>query len=90
MVDSYRLALGDFEITESFIENTEYIIVFWIVFFIGTLVALLIILNMVIAVMGTAFTRVAEQEDAEILRAKLALIYDNFHHFPDSLVEKMH
>jgi len=90
MVDSYRLALGDFEIALSFIDNTEYIIVFWFVFFIGTLVALLIILNMVIAVMGTAFTRVAEQEDAEILRAKLALIYDNFHHFPGYIVEEMH
>ena len=62
LMDSYRLALGDFEWTEKFVGNTNgnQIMVFWIVFFLGTLISLLIILNMVIAVMGSAFLRIEE------------------------------
>ena len=60
LVDSYRLALGDFDITVSFVDNTEEIFLFWFIFFISTLVALLLILNMVIAVMGNTFSRVGD------------------------------
>lgn len=60
LVDSYRLALGDFEIATSFVDNTEEIFLFWFIFFISTLVALLLILNMVIAVMGNTFSRVGD------------------------------
>jgi len=59
-IDSYRLSIGDFEVTGSFIDNTDYIIVFWIIFFIGTLISLLVILNMVVALMGATFERVNE------------------------------
>ena len=54
------MALGDFEIRDEFMGNTDNIFVFWMIFFIGTLISLLIILNMVIAVMGGTFNRVAE------------------------------
>ena len=62
-VDSYRLALGDFEIREEFVGNTDNILIFWAIFCIGTLISLLVILNMVIAVMGGTFNRVAEQTE---------------------------
>ena len=81
-VDAYRLALGDFEVAGSFVENTDYIFMFWFIFIVNTLVALLIILNMVIAVMGSTFTRVEEQQTAHILRGKLILIFANYHRFP--------
>ena len=58
MIDSYRLSLGDFEIAENFVGNTDNVIIFWIVFFLGTLIAMLVILNMVIAIMGGTFGRV--------------------------------
>ena len=58
MIDSYRLSLGDFWIAENFVGNTDYILIFWCIFFIATLISLLIILNMVIAVMGGTFGRV--------------------------------
>lgn len=79
LIDSYRLALGDFEVTGSFDGNLENEIVFWLIFFIGTLISLLIILNMVIAVMGGTFERVSEQTEAHILRSKLTLILENYH-----------
>ena len=88
-IDSYRLSLGDFEIAESFIDNTDYIIMFWAVFFAGTLVSLLIILNMVIAVMGGTFERVAEQTESQIMRSKLELICSNYYRFPGSLKKRL-
>ena len=86
LIDSYRLALGDFEITGNFMDNMEgnQILVFWLVFFVGTLISLLIILNMVIAVMGSAFEKVDEENMNHIYRSKLQLIEQNFHRFnPD-------
>ena len=59
-IDSYRLSIGDFEVAGSFVDNTDYIIVFWIIFFMGTLISLLVILNMVVALMGSTFERVNE------------------------------
>lgn len=61
LIDSYRLSLGDFEITGNFVDNTNNIMIFWTVFFISTLIAMLVILNMVIAVMGNTYNRVAEE-----------------------------
>ena len=51
-------ALGEFDFTGNFAGNTDNIVVFWMLFFIGTLISLLIILNLVIAVMGNTFARV--------------------------------
>ena len=85
LIDSYRLALGDFEIADSFDDNMVHEIVFWIIFFCGTLISLLIILNMVIAVMGGTFERVSDKEKAHILREKLILILDNFHRMSPSI-----
>ena len=57
-VDSYMLALGEFKIAENFTDNSHNILVFWFIFFAGTILTLLIILNMVIALMSSTFERV--------------------------------
>jgi len=88
-VDSYRLAIGDFEIAGSFVNNTEYIFVFWVIFFIGTLISLLVILNMVIAVMSATFERVEAETEAHVMRQKLSAILENFHRLPKKVIENM-
>jgi len=65
------------------------IIVFWLAFFLSTLIALLIILNMVIAVMGSAFERVEAEMSSHIYRSKLTLIIDNYHRFSPQIVEEL-
>ena len=64
-------------------------VVFWIIFFCGTLISLLIILNMVIAVMGGTFERVSDKTEAHILREKLILILDNLHRMSPSIKDKL-
>ena len=46
---------------------------------------MLVILNMVIAVMGSTFERVEETADAEVLRSKLKLIIGNYYRFSDDM-----
>ena len=87
MIDSYRLALGDFEVAENFGEDKNFI--FWTVFFIGTLISLLIILNMVIAVMGAAFTKIEENQQSYIYRSKIKLIIENHHRLNDSIKDQL-
>ena len=71
------LSLGEFNIADNF-TNAEHstlsVIVFWLTFFLMTIIALLIILNMVIAVMGSAFQRVEAEMSSHIYRSKLILI----------------
>lgn len=74
-IDSYRFALGDFNITGTF-EQTPNTIVFWLIFFIGTIVQILIILNMVIAVMSNSFAEVSATNEANIFKAKLQCLED--------------
>jgi hypothetical protein len=70
LMDAYRLALGDFNILGDF-ENPVNKVAFWIIFFVGTLIQMLIILNMVIAVMSSAFDEVNATNEANIFKAKL-------------------
>ena len=65
--------------------NNDYMFVFWLIFLIGTLCALMIILNMVIAVMSSTFTRVDEENEAHIYRERLLTILDKINHFPKDL-----
>ena len=55
---------------------------------IGTVISLLIILNMVIAVMSATFERVQEENDAYIRREKLSVIKENWYRMPDSYKRK--
>ena len=93
MIDSYRLALGDFEVVGNFFgdegNNSEFKVIFWFIFFVGTLVSLLIILNMVIAVMGATFERVDSDTEAHIYRTRLTSIVHNFYMFPQGLKDSL-
>ena len=60
-------------------------LVFWGIFLIGTLCALLIILNMVIAVMTATFTKVEEDNEAHIYRERLLAILDKMNQFPSDV-----
>lgn len=77
-------ALGEFDFTGNFAGNTDNIVIFWMLFFIGTLISLLIILNMVIAVMGNTFERVDKQTEAHVMRSKLDMISHNYYRLYDS------
>ena len=57
---------------------------YWGMFFFGTFVALLIILNMVIAVMSASFAKVEEANAAHIMREKLEVIIQNWFRIPES------
>jgi len=46
-------------------------VVYWIIFIVGTVIQLLVILNMVIAVMSNAFDEVTATDKANIYKAKL-------------------
>ena len=73
LINSYRLALGDFNIENDFATSPNSI-VFWLMFFINTVVMLLIMLNMVVAVMSAAFDEVSATNEANIYKAKLQAI----------------
>ena len=75
------MALGDFEVTAAFEEN-EYVLLFWLIFLVGSLIALLILLNMVIAVMSAAFERVEEDNIAHCYRSKLEVVLENLYRMP--------
>ena len=83
LINSYRLTLGDFEITETAFEGAT--IWHWMVFVLGSVVSLLILLNMVIAVMSGTFERVEEVSEAILWREKLIAILGKYHMFPPSL-----
>ena len=87
LTDSYRLAYGDFDFAENFTSGNEeqvfYTFVFWFIFFIGSLISMLIILNMVIAVMTGTYTRIEADTEAHISRAKLQAITKNYHRIGD-------
>jgi len=80
--DSYRLTLGDFEVAETF-ANTTTPILFWILFVVGTIISLLVLLNMVIAVMGSSFQRVQLENTAQIYREKLKIMVENSGSYPE-------
>ena len=69
--------------TGSFEDNPQKIL-FWVIFALGTLISLLIILNMVIAVMSSAFEKVEEENEAHIIREKLSVILENWYRMDDS------
>ena len=55
----------------------------------GTLISLLIILNMVIAVMGGTFERVKEEAESHVSREKLSLILENLHRMSQSIMDNL-
>ena len=89
IIDSYILAIGDFEaITNSFVDNTNYEWLFWIIFFFGTLFTLILLLNMVIAVMSMSLENVVNDQAALVNREKLIDIIGNIHKIPNWISKK--
>ena len=61
LLDSYALVVGDFEpIQTVFVDNTDYEWLFWTIFFFGTVISMLLLLNIVIGVMSMSLTEVVE------------------------------
>lgn len=89
MIDSYRLALGDFEGTENFIGNSPNMFVYWVVFVICSIISLLVILNMVIAVMGATFERVDGETQVVIIRQRLLQYIDNRLLLPNNITQAL-
>lgn len=85
------LALGEFDWGQKFTEddNSSNLFLFWLIFCIGSVLSLLIILNMVIAVMQEAFDRVDADTDAFIRRQKLTAIIKNFPFLGNDIIEKL-
>ena len=78
MIASYRMSVGDFDIIDTF-EDNSHKVTFWLIFIVGNLVSLLIILNMVIAVMSESFASVQENIDANIYKMKVENLIENSH-----------
>lgn len=82
---THRFALGDFEILEedNLVVDEDFIMlteVIWIAYFFGSLVFVLVLINMVIAIMADAQARVTTKQYSELYRAKLSLVLES-HHF---------
>ena len=89
IMDSYKLAVGDFEpVQEAFVDNTEYEVYFWIIFFLGTILSLILLLNMVIAVMSMSLENVVNDQEALVYREKLMDIVSNIDSMPNFILRK--
>ena len=83
MLDSYALSVGDFEpVQTAFVDNSDYEWLFWIIFLFGTLMSLILLLNMVIAVMSMALEEVVNESEALVNREKLIDMLTNIHMLP--------
>lgn len=73
-VFSYKMGLGSFD-TDGFGTDDEALI--WVLWFINTLIILIILLNLVIAIMGDTFDRVQETQEATMLQEFAAIMREN-------------
>ena len=64
--------------------NHKFSWLFWIIFFLCTIISMLIILNMVIAVMSASFERISGENDAHILKGKVEVILNYWFRIPSS------
>jgi len=71
---SYRQALGDFD-TDAYIETDEYYL--YALWFLNTMVTLIIFLNLLIAIMGDTFDRVQEHAENNMLRELAIMMVEN-------------
>lgn len=80
---TYRMAFGDFD-TDNFDTEDEALI--WILWFINTLIVLVILLNLVIAIMGDTFDRVQETQESTMLKEFTNIMRENAFMIPKSLL----
>jgi len=69
-----RTGLGDFNV-DGFGTSDELLI--WIIFFINTIIVVIIVLNLVIAIMGDTFGKVQETQEATKLQEFASIIREN-------------
>ena len=82
---TYRMGLGDFD-TDGF--NTDDEALIWILWFINTLIILIILLNLVIAIMGDTFDRVQETQESTMLKEFTNIMRENEFLIPKRLLYK--
>ena len=82
---SYRQALGDFD-TDQYSDTDEYYL--YAVWFLNTMVTLIIFLNLLIAIMGDTFDRVQEAADSNMLKELTSIMAENEILFNRSIVFK--
>jgi hypothetical protein len=71
---AYNQALGNFD-TEAYAEKDEYYLYF--IWFLNTMIALIIFLNMLIAIMGDTFDRVQETSENNMLKELASIMVEN-------------
>mmetsp|Transcript_12932 Transcript_12932/g.14849 ORF Transcript_12932/g.14849 Transcript_12932/m.14849 type:complete len:237 (+) Transcript_12932:5334-6044(+) len=71
---SYRMGLGDFN-TDGFGTSDEGLI--WTLWFLNTIIILIILLNLVIAIMGDTFDRVQETQESTMLQEFACIMREN-------------
>ena len=84
-LDSYQMAIGDFEPVQNSFQETDFMWIFWVLFFFGTILSLVLLLNMVIAVMSMALETVVQDQTALVNREKLLECISNYRRLPDFL-----
>mmetsp|Transcript_20363 Transcript_20363/g.27533 ORF Transcript_20363/g.27533 Transcript_20363/m.27533 type:complete len:125 (+) Transcript_20363:1095-1469(+) len=86
MLDSYKMAVGDFgPIVDNFEKNTNYLWLYGIIFVFGSIMSLIILLNMVIAIMSMSLENVILDQDALIIRERLIECINSHHRMPKSI-----
>eukprot|EP00352_Strombidinopsis_acuminata_P001409 CAMPEP_0176348630 /NCGR_PEP_ID=MMETSP0126-20121128/8021_1 /TAXON_ID=141414 ORGANISM="Strombidinopsis acuminatum, Strain SPMC142" /NCGR_SAMPLE_ID=MMETSP0126 /ASSEMBLY_ACC=CAM_ASM_000229 /LENGTH=212 /DNA_ID=CAMNT_0017697541 /DNA_START=751 /DNA_END=1389 /DNA_ORIENTATION=- len=75
LMNVYYLALGDFENTLNYTASKDSIL-YWLLFFFGTIFMMIILLNMIIAVMSISYEGIIEESDAVLVREKLNLMLE--------------
>jgi len=75
----YYLVLGEVGTSGGFEEGDKsQLIILWILFVIVTFIAITVMMNMLVAIMGDTFAKSYENKEANILRSKLRFIIDNW------------
>lgn len=75
LMNVYYLALGDFDNTLDY-EAHNGSVLYWLLFFFGTIFMMIILLNMIIAVMSISYEGIIEESDAVLVREKLNLMLE--------------
>ena len=72
---SYRLGLGDFD-TEGFEGRSDEMLI-WVLWFVNTIIILIVLLNLLIAIMGDTFDRVQETAENSMLKELTQIMREN-------------
>jgi len=75
----YYLVLGEVGTSGGFEEGGKsQIVILWVFFVIVTFIAITVMMNMLVAIMGDTFAKNYENEEQNVLRSKLRFVIDNW------------